>query len=29
MKKNDLAKALKSVFENRLMLLQKWREFHG
>jgi len=29
MKKNDLAKALKGVFDNRSMLLQKWSEFHG
>jgi hypothetical protein len=32
MKKKDLAKALKGVFDNRSMLsmlLQKWSEFHG
>jgi len=29
MKKNELAKALKGVFENRSMLLNKWSEFHG
>ena len=29
MKKRDLAKALKGVFDNRSMLLQKWSEFHG
>jgi hypothetical protein len=29
MKKSDLAKALKGVFDHRLMLLRKWSEFHG
>jgi len=29
MRRNDLAKALKCVFEHRSMLLQKWSEFHG
>jgi hypothetical protein len=29
MKKKDLAKALKGVFDNRSMLLQKWSEVHG
>jgi hypothetical protein len=29
MKKADLAKALKAVFEHRTMLMQKWSEIHG
>ena len=29
MKRVDLAKALKAVFEHRTMLMQKWSEIHG
>jgi hypothetical protein len=29
MKRADLAKALKAIFENRAMLMQKWCEIHG
>lgn len=29
MKRVDLAKALKTVFEHRTMLMQKWSEIHG
>jgi hypothetical protein len=29
MKRSDLSKALEGVFENRLLLMEKWRKFHG
>jgi len=29
MKRTDLAKALKIVFENRTTLMRKWSEIHG
>ena len=29
MKKSDLAKALRAVFEHRTILVQKWSEIHG
>jgi hypothetical protein len=29
MKQVDLAKALRSVFENRTMLMRRWSEIHG
>jgi hypothetical protein len=29
MKRSDLSKALKGVFENRLLLMEKWSKFHG
>jgi Domain of unknown function (DUF4160) len=29
MKRADLAKALRAVFENRKMLTEKWSEIHG
>jgi hypothetical protein len=28
MKRSDLSKALKGVFENRLLLMEKWSKFH-
>ncbi len=29
MKRADLAEALRAVFENRTMLMQRWSEIHG
>ena len=29
MKRSDLSKALKDVFENRSLLMEKWREIRG
>jgi hypothetical protein len=29
MKRGDVSKALKGVFENRLLLLEKWSKYHG
>jgi hypothetical protein len=29
MKRSDLSKVLKGVYEHRLLLIEKWSKFHG